>query len=187
MRHHKLPDYQVVPPDEHFYDPLYTYEPPDSPRRMGCLGRAVRLALVLVMIGALVGGLAWRAWDIVPQVLGYWDADYTLILRTVYAGPCDEFSGGNGGDIRPAREMCVCGDLLSDDQTAHVEIELQSPQGGRLTDATLYDQPAGAFCQTLSHDELLTPGRYRLVATPRLSRQPIARMVFDVRDNRPDI
>ncbi|MFP4323156.1 MAG: hypothetical protein ACLFTK_11945 [Anaerolineales bacterium] len=184
------PDYQVIPPDDSFYDaPNYGVDDDGDPVPIGggCVSGPLRIAVVIIMILALVGGMLWQAWGVMPQLLGYWQNDYRLVLRTVYAGDCAAWSGGEGQSITPARQMCVCGTLQSGQEHAHVEIELRAPDGARVSQAALYERASGPFCHTLQAETLLEPGRYTLVATPRLSRQTIARLAFTVRDNRPDI
>ena len=134
-----------------------------------------------IMIVALLGGAILQAWSAVPAILGYWRSDYRLAFTEVSAGAC------NQGNVSAGSLLCVCGVIDAGDGDADVDIQVRHNEGNLMGNFSLRDQPSGIFCQDMRLQAPLVPGEYFLTATPRLSRDTIARWFFTIRDNRRDV
>lgn len=156
-------------------DPYYD----DPPPRRSALWRRLRNTIfALVMIAALLGGMLIPAWQFVPEIMGWWSDEYTLLISSVSSSGC--LAAGNPF-LYPTNEMCVCGFLDAGQGNAHINFHIRPESGGREAILRVREQSTGNFCQRIPTDELLEPGEYTLIVTPRLSNETITGIRFQIR------
>lgn len=144
--------------------------------------RGIRNALfAFIMLSALLGGLLYQASGILPQLFGYWQDDYQLVLTEILIHNCTE-----GDHIRITRQeqnpssdtVCVCGVLDAKQGKASLDLTLRQRNNAILQHIPFYGRSSGYFCEEFNLEAALPDGVYTIIARPRYSREQIAGITF---------